>query len=186
MNKNYLLVMFLLLFPSIFDAKIQEKIKNNQPNIAQKTPKKPKQKIKVKNKISVPAIGNIFVSGAAQGITIGYYGLFLPAKKNKEQTIPEFFWFEKVATGGVRQPGEPSKVHLIDVLKHGFADTIEIIIPDDKKYNFTVGPKKYTIVISLDAHNQKQVKLREQKHKTKDTKKKSILSNIVEEIEKKL
>lgn len=195
MNKNHLLLLPLLSICFMpLDSNNQQAtklIKNHESTTIEKV-KKNKQTIKVKNKTSIPAIGNIFVSQTAPGITAGYYGILLPAQKNKEQTIPEFFWFETQATGGFRKPGEPSKVRTLDVLNHRFANKIEIIIPNDKKYEFTVEAKKYTIIITHNKNGQNQVTLREKKAKNKEistknkTRTKSFLKEIEEEIETKL
>jgi hypothetical protein len=186
-KKHFLITLFFISFLSINAQNHQEQAKKIENNES-------KQKIKVKNKTQLDAIGNFFVSGTSQGIIVGCYVILLPANKNKEQTIPEFYWLDKQAFGGFKKPGKQSKVKIVNVLKHGFANRLEITIPNIKTYNFTLEPKKYIIKIIYDKNRQINVTLKEHTRvqkkittevakNTESKEEKSFLSEIKEAID---
>jgi hypothetical protein len=153
-----------------------------------------KQKIKVKNKTSMPVIANIFVSNTDSKPLAGYYGVLLPAHKANSKKMPEFYWFKKQALGGFKKPDEQSKVRIVDILNHGFANKVEIIIPNEKTFSFDIKPMKYTIAITQNENDQPEVLLQESKKakakiipkilNTPEKKESSLFHELEKEIEK--
>lgn len=99
----------------------------------------------ITNKMSVPVIINFYVNTQSNA---GSFGLLIEAQSEQKIEIPEFYWFDKQAVGGFRQPGQPSKVKIVDVLKHSYANTLDITIPNDQFYSFFIKPETQNVVIS--------------------------------------
>lgn len=98
--------------------------------------------ITITNKTNNPIIIDLYTPKA------GSFGLLIQANAQQVLNIPEFYWFEKQAVGGFRKPGTPSKVRIVDVLKHGYANTMDIIIPNEDPYSFSLQPKSLNIMVA--------------------------------------
>lgn len=98
----------------------------------------------ITNKTSNPVIINLYVNDHANA---GSFGLLIQANSEQVLSLPEFYWFDKQAVGGFRKPGEPSRVKVVDVLKHALANTLDITIPNEEFYSFTLKPESLDIFI---------------------------------------
>ena len=78
--------------------------------------------------------------------TVGHFGILVPANTRKTKKIRESYWFAKQALGGFRQAGQPSQVRIIDVLNHGLADTIQVMVPNDQLRIFYIQPDSSFII----------------------------------------
>ncbi len=99
----------------------------------------------ITNNMNVPVIINCYVNTQANA---GSFGLLINANSEQKIEIPEFYWFDKQAVGGFRQPGQPSKVKVVDVLKHSYANTLDITIPNEQFYSFFIKHEALNIVIA--------------------------------------
>lgn len=102
----------------------------------------------IQNKSSRPAIINLV---APSQKTIGSYGILVNANETKDITAPEYFWFDKVAIGGLRRSGTPSSVKIKDVLKHSIAKKIIVQLPDQEVKSFDLTTLNSVITIDNGA-----------------------------------
>ncbi len=104
--------------------------------------------VTIHNKSSRPAIINLVVPSTK---TVGSYGMLVNAQETKEIIAPEYFWFDKVAIGGLRRKGATSSVRIKDVLKHSIAKKIIVQIPDQQEQSFDITTSKCVLTIDNGA-----------------------------------
>jgi hypothetical protein len=106
------------------------------------------QSLRVINKSSRPALINLV---APLTKPLGTYGILVNANETKDITAPEYFWFDKVAMGGLRKKGAPSSVKIKDVLKHSFAKKMIVQLPDQQERSFDLTASNYVVIIDNGA-----------------------------------
>jgi len=127
-------MLFLLLFSG------------NQIHTATDSYKAPELTIMVNNTTASPIIMHFIVPHKEK--TLGNFGVLFNANESKTVTVPEFYWFDKVATGGLRKPGTASKVRLVDALKHSLAKQISIFAPNQPEQQLNITEDQYTITLT--------------------------------------